>query len=106
MLGLGVLAASKALGQTDWIVQYREAFRQSVGPVREGHRPEPDDPRFHHALALSLRYLGQTEAAAEAARPRRRAAPGETAYRERAQAFDQAAPARGRARAGAAAQTA
>ena len=31
VLGLGVLAASKALGQTDWIVQYREAFRQSVG---------------------------------------------------------------------------
>src|SRR5690348_12493313 len=26
LLGLGVLAASKALGQTDWIVQYRESF--------------------------------------------------------------------------------
>ncbi len=68
VLGLGVLAASKALGQTDWIVQYREAFRQSVLQLEKAILLNPNDPRFHHALALSLRYLGQTEAAAEAAR--------------------------------------
>ena len=33
VLGLGVLAASKALGNTDWIVQYREAFRLVRGAV-------------------------------------------------------------------------
>jgi transitional endoplasmic reticulum ATPase len=91
VLGLGVLAASKALGQTDWIVQYREAFRQSVLHFEKAILLEPRDPRFHHALALSRRYLGQTEAAAEAARAAALLSPGEASYRERAQAFDQAA---------------
>ena len=91
VLGLGVLAASKALGQTDWIVQYREAFRQSVLQFEKAIVLSPDDARFHHALALSLRYLGQTEAAAEAAQAASARAPGDTAYRERAQALDQAA---------------
>ena len=65
VLGLGVLAASKALGQTDWIVQYREAFRSSVVQFERAIVLRPDDARFHHALSLSLRYLGQTEAAAD-----------------------------------------
>ena len=91
VLGLGVLAASKALGQTDWIVQYREAFRQSVGQFEKSILLNSSDPRPHHALALSRRYLGQTEAAAEAARSASSLSPGETEYRERAQAFDKAA---------------
>lgn len=91
VLGLGVLAASKALGQTDWIVQYREAFRQSVLQFEKAILLDASDPRFHHALALSRRYLGQTEAAAEAARAAAALSPNETAYRDRAQAFDQAA---------------
>ena len=91
VLGLGVLAASKALGQTDWIVQYREAFRQSVVQFEKAILLNPSDPRPHHALALSRRYLGQTEAAAEAARSASSLSPGETEYRERAQAFDKAA---------------
>ena len=91
VLGLGVLAAAKALGQTDWIVQYREAFRQSVLQFEKAILLNPDDPRFHHALALSRRYLGQTEEAAEAARSAAALSPGDLAYQERAQAFDQAA---------------
>ena len=90
-LGLGVVAASKALGQTDWIVQYREAFRQSAAQFEQAIALDGRDPRFPHALALSLRYLGQTEAAAEAARAAAALSPGEGAYRERAKAFDQAA---------------
>ena len=91
VLGLGVLAASKALGQTDWIVQYREAFRQSVAQFEKAIALNPSDPRPHHALALSLRYLGQTEGAAEAARTASGLEPGETEYRERAQSFGKAA---------------
>ena len=91
VLGLGVLAASKALGQTDWIVQYREAFRSSVVQFERAIVLRPDDARFHHALSLSLRYLGQTEAAAEAASAASARAPGEASYRERAQSLDQAA---------------
>jgi transitional endoplasmic reticulum ATPase len=90
LLGLGVLAASKALKQTDWIVQYREAFRQSVIAFQRAIAISPNDPRPHHALALSLRYLGQTDAAAEAAAKAAALEPGEAAYQERAKALDQA----------------
>ena len=90
-LGLGVVAAAKALGQTEWIVQYREAFRQSALQFEQAILLDTRDPRFHHALALSRRYLGQTEAAAEAARAAAALSPGEGAYRERARAFDLAA---------------
>ncbi|MBV9849146.1 MAG: AAA family ATPase, partial [Armatimonadetes bacterium] len=91
LLGLGVLAASKALGQTDWIVQYREAFRQSVTAFRQAIAINPNDPRFPHALALSLRYLGQTDAAAEAAAQAAALRPADPEYVERAAAFDAAA---------------
>ena len=91
VLGLGVLAASKALGNTDWIVQYREAFRLSVTAFEKAAVLDAGDPRFPHARALSLRYLGQTEAAADAARTASALSPGETVYRDRAAAFDQAA---------------
>ena len=91
LLGLGVLAASKAFGQTDWIVQYREAFRQSGEAFRKAIALAPDDPRPHHALALSLRYLGQADAAAEEARQAATLKPAEPAYAERAAAFDAAA---------------
>ena len=91
LLGLGVLAASKALGQTDWIVQYREAFRQSVTAFRQAMAMDPTDARFPHALALSLRYLGQTDAAAEAAAQAASLRPNDPDYVERAAAFDAAA---------------
>ena len=91
VLGLGVLAASKALGNTDWIVQYREAFRLSVAAFEKAAALDANDPRFPHARALSLRYLGQTEAAADAARTAAALSPGEPVYRDRAAAFDQAA---------------
>ena len=91
VLGLGVLAASKALGQTDWIVQYREAFRLSVSQFEAAAALNGGDARFPHARALSLRYLGQAEAAAEAARTAAALSPDEPIYRDRAAAFDQAA---------------
>jgi len=90
-LSLGVVAASKALGQTEWIVQYREAFRQSAAQFERAILLDSQDPRFYHALALSRRYLGQTAAAAEAARAAAALSPDETEYRERARAFEQAA---------------
>ncbi|MEO7719481.1 MAG: ATP-binding protein [Capsulimonas sp.] len=91
VLGLGVVAASKAIGQTDWILQYREAFRESVTALRAAIQRDPNDPRFHHALALSLRYLGQNEAAAESAHQAALLQPGDAQYQERAAAFEAAA---------------
>ncbi len=96
VLGLGVLAASKALGQTDWIVQYREYFRLSLEQFEAARRLDASDPRFPHALALSLRYLGRAEDAAEAAQSAAALSPHDPSYRERAQAFDQAASRSGR----------
>lgn len=98
VLGLGVLAASKALKQTDWIVQYREAFRQSAIHFERAIELAPDDPRPYHALALSLRYLGQTDAAAEAASKAASLQPADPAYQERAQAFEQSATRQAQAR--------
>jgi transitional endoplasmic reticulum ATPase len=100
VLGLGVLAASKALKQTDWIVQYRDAFRLSVEQFQRAIALDPKDPRPHHALALSLRYLGQTDAAAEAAAKAAAIQPGEPAYQERAKSLDQAAQRQAQAREG------
>lgn len=91
ILGLGVVAASKAMGQTDWIVQYRDAFRLSIAEFEKAITLAPDDPRPHHALALSYRYLGQTRDAADQAATAAALRPGEPAYAERAVAFDAAA---------------
>lgn len=90
LVGLGVLAASRALGQTEWIVQYREAFRQSVLAFQQAISLDAADPRFPHALALSLRYLGQNEAAADAAAQAAALRPHDLEYAERAAAFDAA----------------
>lgn len=90
LLGLGVVAASKAIGQTEWIVQYREAFRQSVSHLQKAIDLAPDDPRPHHALALSYRYLGQPHAAADSAAKASGLEPGHAGYAERAAAFDAA----------------
>jgi len=94
VLGLGVVAASKALGQTEWIVQYREAFRLSIQQFERAVEMRPDDPRPHHALALSLRYLGQNDAAGEEARRAAALRPHEAEYAERAQAFSPGASVR------------
>ena len=91
ILGLGVGAVSRAVGQTDWIVQYRESFRESVKHFLKAIEVAPDDPRPHHALALSYRYLGQTQAAAEEAAKANVLEPDRPEYAERAAAFDAAA---------------
>jgi len=90
LLGLGVVAVSKAVGQTDWIVQYRESFRESVKHFLKAIELAVDDPRPHHALALSYRYLGQTHAAAEEAAKANVLEPDHPEYAERAAAFDAA----------------
>lgn len=90
ILGLGVVAASRAIGKTDWIVEYREAFRESVTHLQKAIEIAPDDPRPHHALALSYRYLGQTHPAAEEAAKAAVLEPDRADYAERAAAFDAA----------------
>jgi transitional endoplasmic reticulum ATPase len=91
LVGLGVLAAARVLGQTGWIKQYRDALRHSVTCFRQAANFNASDPRFPHALSLSLRYLGQTEAAADAAGQAAALRPTDLEYAERAATFDAAA---------------
>jgi transitional endoplasmic reticulum ATPase len=88
VLGLGVMAASRVIGQTDWIVQYREAFRLSIVQFQKAIDLAPSDPRAYHALALSYRYLGRTDEAAESASRAAALRPDNTAYVERASALE------------------
>ena len=91
ILGLGVVAASRAMGQTDWIVQSRAAFRASIIAFEEAIEMRPESALPYHGLALSLRYLGQTDAAAEASKRAAELAPDNQEVVERASQLGAAA---------------
>jgi len=62
-LGLAVVGAAKAAGQTDWIVQFRDDFRSSAAALERSIAIDPTYAPACYALAHTLRYLGQNEAA-------------------------------------------
>ena len=87
-LGLAVVGASKAVGQTDWIVQYRDDFRSSAAAFERSIAIDPDYAPAYYALAHSLRYLGQNETAAQQASKAAQLVPGNRHYQSRSQAID------------------
>jgi transitional endoplasmic reticulum ATPase len=87
-LGLAVVGASKAVGQTDWIVRYREDFRRSADALEKAIAIDPEYAPAFHALAHSLRYLGKTDRAAEMARRATEIEPEKVEYAARAQNLD------------------
>jgi transitional endoplasmic reticulum ATPase len=87
-LGLAVVGASKVVGQTDWIVRYREDFRKSSVALEKAISLDENYAPAYHALAHSLRYLGQAEAAAEMARRAAELEPENPDYAARAQNLD------------------
>lgn len=89
-LGLAVVGASKAVGQTDWIVRYREEFRRSAAALERAIELDEAYAPAYHALAHSLRYLGRTDAALAMARRAAELAPDEPEYAARAQNLDTA----------------
>lgn len=89
-LGLAVVGASKAVGQTDWIVRYREDFRRSSVALEQAISLDETYAKAFYALAHSLRYLGQADAAAEMARRASELAPDNSEYASRAQNLDMA----------------
>lgn len=89
-LGLAVVGASKAVGQTDWIVRYREDFRQSAKFLEQAITIDKSYAPAYHALAHSLRYLGRTDQAAEMAKRAAELEPEKTEYQARAQNLDTA----------------
>jgi transitional endoplasmic reticulum ATPase len=91
-LGLAVVSASKAIGQTDWIVRYREDFRRGAAALERSatlaEAAGAPDPETYHVLCQCLRYLGRTEAAREAARKAVELEPTVAAYQARARALE------------------
>ena len=99
-LGLAVVRASKATGNTDWIARYREDFRRasvalelSVKLFDERGTP---DAETYFALAQCLRYLGLTDAARDAAFRATELAPAEQRYVARARALEMLPEGQGR----------
>jgi transitional endoplasmic reticulum ATPase len=91
-LGLAVVSASKAMGQTDWIIRYREDFRRAATALDRSivlsESTGKPDAETYHVLAQCLRYLGQTDAAREAARKAVEIAPADSLYAARARALE------------------
>lgn len=85
LIGLAVVGASRAIGKTDWILRYREDFRRSVEEFRAAIELDDGFAGAHLALANSLRYLGQSEAAALEARRAAELAPGDPQIEARAE---------------------
>ncbi|MDR3711109.1 MAG: ATP-binding protein [Capsulimonadaceae bacterium] len=87
-LGFAAVSVSRALGQTQWIVRYREDFRKSVEQLRNAIKLDDGLAGAHYALANSLRHLGQTDAAADEAWRAAELAPDDVQISARAQALD------------------
>jgi len=98
VLSYGVVATSRAIGQTDWIIQYRAAFRRSINAFEHAQILSPDDFRIYKALSLSLRYIGRTDDAADAARRAASLAPHDTALANQAESYTDAADRESRSR--------
>jgi ATPases of the AAA+ class len=80
LLGLAAVATSRALGQTEWIEQYRQEMRQALSHFDAALALAPDFADTHFRRAQALRYLGENEAALESARRATRLDPGNEEY--------------------------
>ena len=68
LLGLASVAASRALGQTEWISAYRQEMREALTHFDRALERAPDFAEAHYRRAQALRHLGESNAAREAAR--------------------------------------
>jgi transitional endoplasmic reticulum ATPase len=68
LLGLAAVATSRAFGQTRWIEEYRAEMRAALTHFDRVADLVPTFPDNHYRRAQALRYLGETEAALQAAR--------------------------------------
>jgi transitional endoplasmic reticulum ATPase len=91
-VGLAVVQASKIVGRTDWIVRYRDDFRQAIDLLtRAGSMLDAQnkpDAEVYYSLALCLRYLGFNEQAKDAAKRAVEIAPHVAEYAHRARVID------------------
>lgn len=68
LMSLATVATSKALGQTRWIEEYKQHMRAAVAEFDQALALAPDHAESHYRRAQALRYLGESDAAREAAR--------------------------------------
>lgn len=80
LLGLATVATSRALGQTRWIEDYRAEMRTALGHFDQAVALAPDFPDVHFRRGQTLRHLGETGAALEAARHAVNLAPNNNDY--------------------------
>lgn len=80
LLGLATVATSRALRQTRWIEEYRAEMREALLHFDKAMDLAPGYPDIHFRRAHALRYLGEAEAALEAARRAVSLAPDNRAF--------------------------
>jgi transitional endoplasmic reticulum ATPase len=68
MVGLAAVAASRAIGQTRWIEEYRAEMRTALSHFDAVIQLAPAFGENHFRRSQTLRYLGETAAALSAAR--------------------------------------
>ncbi len=80
LLGLATVATSRALRQTRWIEEYRHEMREALAHLDRAVEVAPGFADIHFRRAQALRYLGESEAALQAAREACRCAPDNREY--------------------------
>ena len=68
LLGLATVATSRAIGQTGWIERYREEIRTALTLFDQAADLAPNFADVPYRRAQALRYLGDNDAALDAAR--------------------------------------
>ncbi len=80
LLGLATVATSRALGQTRWIEEYRNEMRAALTHFDAAFALAPHFADIPFRRATALRYLGESEAALQAARDACRLDPNNREY--------------------------
>jgi transitional endoplasmic reticulum ATPase len=74
------VAASKAIGKTEWIERYRAEMRLALKHLKKAEELAPEFPDIHFCRAQAHRYLGESDAARRSAREAVRLEPDNADY--------------------------
>jgi transitional endoplasmic reticulum ATPase len=80
LVGKATVSASKALGQTGWIEDYKKEMNAALAHFLKASQLAPEHPEVHFRLAQVYRYLGQPEDARAACREAVNLSPSNTEF--------------------------
>lgn len=80
LLGKATVSASKALGNTGWIEDYKKEMNAALENFQRARELVPNHPEIHYRLAQVHRYLGQPDEARVSARKASELAPTSDEY--------------------------